>query len=47
MACRLEFAVKDEMKSTAVDDILLRLYLAYENSPKKSRQLKEICTDLK
>jgi len=50
MARRLEFAVRDELNSTAfylVDDILLRLYLAYGNSPKKCRHLEEICTDLK
>ena len=50
MAHRLELAVRDALKSTVfdlVDDMLLRLYLIYENSPKKCRQLAEICSDLK
>ncbi|XP_065892470.1 zinc finger protein 862-like [Dysidea avara] len=49
MAHRLELAVRDALKCTAfdlVDDMLLRLYLIYENSPKKCRELKEICSEL-
>ena len=46
---RLELTVRDALKCTAfdlVDDMLLRLYLIYENSPKKCRELKEICSEL-
>ena len=42
-------AVRDALKGTAfdlIDDMLLRLYLIYENSPKKCRELKEICSEL-
>ena len=38
MAHRLELAVKDAFKKTSfdfVDEMLLRLYLLYENSPKR------------
>ena len=50
MVHRLELAVRDALKGSMfdlVDDKLLRLYLIYEHSPKKCRELKEICTDLK
>lgn len=50
MAHRLELAVKDAFKKTSfdlVDEMLLRLYLLYENSPKKCRQLEEIIVDLR
>ena len=50
MAHRLELAVRDAFKVTTfdlIDEMLLRLYLIYENSPKKCRQLEEICSDLK
>ena len=50
MAHRLELAVRDALKGSVfdlVDDMLLRLYLIYEHSPKKCRELKEICANLK
>ena len=50
MAHRLELAVKDAFKKTSfdlVDEMLLRLYLLYENSPKKCRQLEDIVVELK
>ena len=50
MAHRLELAARDALKGTTfdlIDDMLLRLYLIYENSPKKCRQLEEICSNLK
>ena len=50
MAHRLELGVKDAFKKTSfdlVDEMLLRLYLLYENSPKKCRQLEDIIEDLK
>ena len=49
MAHRLELAIKDALKSTAfdlVDEMLLRLYLLYENSPKKCRELEDICSEV-
>ena len=48
-AHRLELAVRDALKSTALDTIdtmLLRMYYLYENSPKKCRELEEIIKDL-
>lgn len=45
IAHRLELSLKDALKGTSfddVDDMLLRLYYLYENSPKKLRQLREI-----
>ena len=45
VAHRLELAVKDALTGTIfddVDDVLLRLYYLYENSPKKLRQLREL-----
>ena len=50
MAHRLELAVRDAFKGSTfdlIDDMLLRLYLLYEYSPKKCRELQEICSDLK
>ena len=50
LAHRLELAVKDALKATtfdAIDDMLLKLYYLYENSPKKCRELEEIVSDLK
>ena len=44
-----ELACKDAFKSKLFKDIkemLLRLYCLYENSPKKSRELQEIVSDL-
>ena len=48
MAHRLELAVKEAMKHThfkLVNDMLLRLCLLYEGSPKKCRELEEIVTE--
>ena len=48
LAHRLELAVKDAFKNTAfgeIDDMLLKLYYLYENSPKKCQQLEDIVTD--
>lgn len=45
VAHRLELSLKDALQSTVFDDIdeiLLRLYYLYENSPKKLRQLREL-----
>ena len=45
VAHRLELSVKDSLEGscfTEVDDMLLRLYYLYENSPKKLRQLREL-----
>ena len=50
LAHRLELAIKDALKQTSfdlIDDMLLRLYLLYENSPKRCRQLEEIMIDLR
>lgn len=45
VAHRLELSLKDALKGscfTEVDEMLLRLYYLYENSPKKLRQLREL-----
>ena len=45
VAHRLELSLKDALKGTVfddVDDVLLRLYYLYENSPKKLRQLRDL-----
>lgn len=45
VAHRLELALKDALKGTcfdSVDEVLLRLYYLYENSPKKLRQLRDL-----
>ena len=50
LAHRLELAIKDALKTTSftlIDEMLLRLYLLYEKSPKKCRELEEIMTHLK
>jgi len=50
MAHRLELATKDALKHThfeLVDNMLLILYMLYENSPKKCRELEEIVTELR
>ena len=42
--------MKDALKGTAFDDIeemLLRLYDIYENSPKKCRELTEVVSSLR
>ena len=47
---RLELACKDAFSSTlfsAINEMLLRLYYVYEKSPKKSRELESIVSDLK
>ena len=46
----LELAIKDALKNTyfsTIDDLLLRLYFLYENSPKKCRELEDIVAELK
>ena len=48
-AHRLELACKDSFSSilfNEIQDVLLRLYYLYEKSPKKSRELVDIVTDL-
>jgi len=50
MAHRLELAVKDAFRKTSfdlVDEMLLRLYLLCDNSPKKCRQLEDVVLELK
>ena len=45
LAHRLELSMKDALQHTcfnSVDDMLLRLYYLYENSPKKLRQLRDL-----
>ena len=45
VAHRLELALKDALQGTIfddVDEVLLRLYYLYENSPKKLRQLRDL-----
>jgi len=47
---RLELSIKDALKHThfeLVDDMLLRLYLLYESSPKKCCELEEIVKELR
>lgn len=47
---RLELAIKGALQRTSfdlVDDMLLRLYLLYEKSSKKCRELQEIVTELR
>lgn len=47
---RLQLALKDSLKSTyfaSVDEMLTQLYLLYEKSPKKCRELDEIVESLK
>lgn len=47
MAHHLELAVKDALKGTPIDDMLMRLYYLYEKSPKKCGELEDIISDLK
>ena len=50
LAHRVELAVKDALKNTffdQLDNMLMRKYYLYENSPKKMRELKEIVANLK
>lgn len=50
LAHRLELAVKDALKDSSfalIDELLLRLYYIYQNSPKKCRELADIIDDLK
>lgn len=45
VAHRLELSLKDALQHTSfdsVDEVLLRLYYLYENSPKKLRQLHDL-----
>jgi hypothetical protein len=45
VAHRLELSLKDALRNScfdAVDEMLLRLYYLYENSPKKLRQLRDL-----
>ena len=44
---RLELALKDALKISMVDDMLLKLYFLYENSPKKCREIEDIVAELK
>ena len=46
---RLQLALKDSLKSTffsSIDDMLTQLYLLYQKSPKKCRELDEIVNSL-
>jgi len=50
MAHRLELVVKDALRHThfdVIDEMLLQLYLLYENSPMKCRELEEIVLELR
>ena len=50
LARRLELAIKDALSHTSFDlinEMLLRLYYLYENSPKKCRELEDVTSDLK
>ena len=47
---RLEIVIKDGLRGTwfdLLDEILIRLYYLYENSPKKYREPESIVNDLK
>ena len=49
-AHRLELALNDTLRTTyfsKVEELLLRLYYLYEKSPKKSRELNDVVTELK
>jgi len=37
--------MKDTLKGTAIDDMLLELYYLYEKSPKKCKQLEDVISD--
>ena len=46
VAHRLELALKHALTGTTfdeIDELILRLYYVYKKSPKKLRQLKELC----
>ena len=50
LAHRLELAIKDALSHTSFDlinEMLLRLYYLYENSPKKCRELEDVISDLR
>ena len=50
LAHRLELALKDSLKDTlfsAIDEMLLRVYYLYHNSPKKCRELDEVVLELR
>ena len=50
LAHRLELALEDALKGTlfsAVDEMLLRVYYLYKNSPKKCRELEEVIAALR
>ena len=50
MAHRLELAVKDAFRKTLfdlVDKMLLRLYLLYDSTSKKCRQLEDVVLELR
>lgn len=50
LAHRLELSLKDALKSTfysSIDELLLKVYFLYENSPKKCRELESVVEELK
>ena len=50
LAHRLELAIKNALTGTSfdlIDELLLKIYYIYENSPKKCRELADIAEDLK
>ena len=50
LAHRLELSLKDALKSTffsSVDELLLKVYFLYENSPKKCRELESVVEELR
>ena len=47
LAHRLELALKDSLKTTYLDEMLLRLYYLYEKSSKKCAQLDEAVQELR
>ena len=50
LAHRLELAIKDALKGSCfdhIDEMLIRLFYVYENSPKKCRQLEDIIAHLR
>ncbi len=49
LAHRLELSLQDALKNTffnTIDDLLLRLYYLYQNSPKKCRELEDVVVSL-
>ena len=47
MALKLELAVKDTFRKKSFDVVDLRLYLLYDNSPKKCRWLENVIVELR